>query len=157
MVEKRATMRLIQYKIKVTTPSDNRYAKKNIDKIPKGPAVAGVVTFSKTVSKQRLTTDIIKINIFSITTLLYHLSFKVEMSLSDRSLCMSCSKRHININIERVNYIQPTAAGYFTDRSGKNPGHMSLYELSSVYKYTGTNTYVLRRRLAEHRRRQPQL
>ena len=67
IIERRAIIRLDQYKIWVTTPSDNRYAKKNIDNMPKGPAVAGVVMFSKTISKHKLTAVVIEIIIFSIT------------------------------------------------------------------------------------------
>ncbi len=63
-------IKLAKYNKKVTNPSDKIYAKIKINKIPKGPILAGVVIFSKRPSKQRLTIVVIDIIVFSITKLL---------------------------------------------------------------------------------------
>jgi len=47
-------------------PINSRYADIKIAKIPKGPAVIGVVKFNKMISKQKLTIVVIEINTFNI-------------------------------------------------------------------------------------------
>ena len=52
-------------------PNDDTYERIKITKIPKGPAVAGVVIFNKNKSKQRLTKVTIDIIIFNISVIDY--------------------------------------------------------------------------------------
>ena len=55
------------YKKYVITPSNDRYTKIKIAKIPNGPAVTGVVIFNKITSEQTLISVIIDIIILIIS------------------------------------------------------------------------------------------
>jgi hypothetical protein len=57
----------------VINPNDDIYIKKNTTKMPKGPALEGVVKLSTITNKQRLVSVSIGMNSFSIIKLLYHL------------------------------------------------------------------------------------
>lgn len=74
-----------------------------IAKIPKGPAVAGVVTLSKTASKQRLTSVIAIINFFNITASDYIILDK-ELEQARATSYAWVAANAANKNIWRVNH-----------------------------------------------------
>lgn len=116
----------------------------NIDKIPKGPAVAGVVTFSNNTRKQRLIPDNIDIIIFNITTLLYHFNLRVETSLSDKfciRIAANAAKNYI-LSVWTTDNLSLQAA--CTDRSEKTRGkiliHGSVINLLMCQQYVTTGS-----------------